>query len=86
MAAKKPPAMTAEEAFKKLDKMLGIRHSPAITQAPIAQPVQQQAPSRPTTPHGYPMKGPQYDPVQLSFAEAAKRLKKETGLSIFGGK
>ena len=26
------------------------------------------------------------NPVQLSFAEAAKRLKKETGLSIFGGK
>jgi len=91
-AREKPKAMSFAEAQERIAREL---HLPsvrtAVTQAPVSQPVQQ-APEpspwghRPLGSKGLPSERIAEAGRGMSFAEAEKRLRKETGINIFGGK
>ena len=95
-AREKPKPMTYAEAQARIAREL---HLPSVrpvvqTQAPVSQPViQAPEPSpwghRPLGAKGLPSERIAEQlaaPGRISFAEAAARLKKQTGLNIFNGK
>ena len=91
-AREKPAPMSFAEAQTRIARELGLPPAnPVVTQAPVSQPVQQ-APE--PSPWGHRPLGAKGLPAEriaeagrgMSFAEAEKRLRKETGINIFGGK
>ena len=92
-ARSRPPKMTYAEAKQKIARELGLPqiHPVVQTQGPVSQPAQQ-APepspggTRPAGSKGLPSERLAAPGGRISFAEAEKRLRKETGINIFGGK
>ena len=85
--------MTYAEAQEKIARELGLPQvRPVVqTQAPVSQPVQQAPEPSPWGPRPMGSKGLPSERIAeagrgMSFAEAEKRLRKETGINIFGGK
>lgn len=95
-AAHKPKPMSFAEAQTRIARELGLPPAnPVVTQAPVSQPAQQAPEPSPwgTRPAG--SKGLPSERLaerlaapggKITFAEAEKRLRKETGINIFGGK
>ncbi len=92
-AREKPKPMTYAEAQERIAREL---HLPSVrpvvqTRAPVSQPVQQAPEVSPWGPRPMGSKGLPSERIAeagrgMSFAEAEKRLRKETGINIFGGK
>ena len=88
----KPAPMSFAEAQTRIARELGLPQvHPAIIQTPVSQPVQQAPEPSPWGPRPMGSKGLPSERIAeagrgMSFAEAEKRLRKETGINIFGGK
>lgn len=96
-ARSRPPKMTYAEAQERIARELHLPqvHPVVRTQAPVAQPVIQAPEVSPWGPRPMGSKGLPAERLaerlaapggKITFAEAEKRLRKQTGINIFGGK